>query len=87
MMECCEIGYKLGFRTFVLQGGEDGWFSQEILEDIISTIKKKYPDCAITLSIGERSYKSYLGLFHGAINIYLLLLEIILSNFYKNALQ
>ena len=72
MMECCEIGYKLGFRTFVLQGGEDGWFSQEILEDIISTIKKKYPDCAITLSIGERSYKSYLGLFQAGADRYLL---------------
>ena len=57
--ECCEEGYSLGFRTFVLQGGEDGYFTDEILEKLIVEIKKQYPDCAITLSMGERSWESY----------------------------
>ena len=48
IMECCETGYKLGFRTFVLQGGEDGWFTQQKLEEIVRVIKKNYSDCAIT---------------------------------------
>lgn len=52
-------GYKLGFRTFVLQGGEDNYYTDDIIEDIIKSLKYKYPDCAITLSIGEKSFESY----------------------------
>lgn len=59
ILQCCEDGYALGFRTFVLQGGEDGWFTDERMADIIRAIRATYPDCAITLSIGERSYESY----------------------------
>ena len=59
ILRCCEDGYALGFRTFVLQGGEDGWFTDERMADIIRAIRTTYPDCAITLSIGERSYESY----------------------------
>ena len=59
ILSCCDIGYKLGFRTFVLQGGEDMYFTDSILVDIISNIKKNHPDCAITLSLGERSKESY----------------------------
>lgn len=59
IMDCCANGYELGFRTFVLQGGEDGWFTDERMEDIIRSIRENYPDCAITLSIGEKSYESY----------------------------
>ncbi|MCI9083432.1 MAG: [FeFe] hydrogenase H-cluster radical SAM maturase HydE [Lachnospiraceae bacterium] len=72
IMECCFSGYKLGFRTFVLQGGEDGWFTQEKLVEIIRTIKEAYPDCALTLSLGERSRKSYEELFHAGADRYLL---------------
>lgn len=72
IMECCQTGYELGFRTFVLQGGEDGWFSQEKLEDIVCSIKIQYPDCAITLSLGERSYESYERLFQAGADRYLL---------------
>lgn len=54
ILECCEIGYEIGYRTFVLQGGEDQYFTDEIMSDIIRSIKTKYPDCAITLSIGEK---------------------------------
>ncbi len=83
IMECCQIGYPLGFRTFVLQGGEDGKFSQEELEDIVRTIKDNYPDCAVTLSIGERSYESYLGLFQAGADRYLLRHETAEGNHYS----
>lgn len=59
ILECCRHGYGLGFRTFVLQGGEDSWFTDERLADILRTIKKNWPDCAVTLSVGERSAESY----------------------------
>ena len=72
IMNCCKKGYELGFRTFVLQGGEDGYFSNDILCDIVSAIHKNYPDCAITLSMGERDRDSYKELFNAGANRYLL---------------
>lgn len=72
ILECCQIGYGLGFRTFVLQGGEDGWFTQEKLEGIVSDIRMGYPDCAITLSMGERTKESYQRLFEAGADRYLL---------------
>lgn len=72
ILECCDSGYELGFRTFVLQGGEDGGFTQDKLERIVRDIKGKYPDCALTLSMGERSYESYKGLFEAGADRYLL---------------
>lgn len=69
---CCETGYNLGFRTFVLQGGEDNQYSDEILEEIIKTIKKRYSDVAITLSIGEKSYDSYERYYKAGADRYLL---------------
>ena len=59
ILSCCKQGYELGFRTFVLQGGEDGYFTDDKMVDIILSIKEGYPDCALTLSLGERSYESY----------------------------
>lgn len=59
ILSCCEEGYRLGFRTFVLQGGEDGAFTDERMAGIVSDIRRRWPDCAITLSIGERSRESY----------------------------
>jgi biotin synthase len=59
ILDCCKSGHSLGFRTFVLQGGEDPYFTDEILVEIVSEIRESYPDCAITLSLGERSYESY----------------------------
>lgn len=72
ILSCCDEGYSLGFRTFVMQGGEDGYFTDEILVEIIGEIKKKYPDCAVTLSLGERSYASYKKLFDAGADRYLL---------------
>ena len=59
ILECCQQGYSAGIRTFVLQGGEDSYYSDEMIADIVRTIKGSYPDCAVTLSIGEKSYESY----------------------------
>ena len=72
ILSCCDEGYALGFRTFVMQGGEDGFFTDEVTCDIISEIKKRYPDCAITLSLGERSYESYKRLYDAGADRYLL---------------
>jgi len=59
IIECSNEGYELGFRTFVLQGGEDGYFTDKILGGIVKKIKDNHSDCAVTLSMGERSYESY----------------------------
>lgn len=70
--DCCEQGYRLGFRTFVMQGGEDGWFNDERMCRIVRTVRQQYPDCAITLSLGERSRESYQALYDAGANRYLL---------------
>lgn len=72
ILSCCENGYSLGFRTFVMQGGEDMYFSDDVVCDIISEIKARYPDCAVTLSLGERSFESYKRLFDAGADRYLL---------------
>ena len=72
ILSCCEEGYELGYRTFVLQGGEDPHFTDELICDIVSEIRKKYPDCAITLSLGEKSRQSYEKFFNAGANRYLL---------------
>lgn len=59
ILDCCEKGYALGFRTFVLQGGEDPYYTDERMAEIVRSIRSGYADCAITLSIGEKSYESY----------------------------
>lgn len=72
ILACCEEGYALGFRTFVMQGGEDGYYTDERLTALIRQIKAKYPDCAVTLSLGERSRDSYQKLFDAGADRYLL---------------
>lgn len=72
ILSCCDEGFALGFRTFVLQGGEDPFYTDEVLCEIIREIKSKYPDCAITLSLGERSEESYKALYDAGADRYLL---------------
>lgn len=72
ILSCCRTGYELGFRTFVLQGGEDGFFTDDKICDLVSSIKTLYPDCAITLSIGEKSKESYRRYFEAGAVRYLL---------------
>ena len=72
ILACCDTGYELGFRTFVMQGGEDPYYTDEIMCGIISRVKSKYPDCAVTLSLGEKSFESYKAFFDAGADRYLL---------------
>ncbi|MBE5935726.1 MAG: [FeFe] hydrogenase H-cluster radical SAM maturase HydE [Lachnospiraceae bacterium] len=84
ILECCNNGYKLGFRTFVLQGGEDLTYSDEWYETVIKSIKEKYSDCAVTLSIGERSRESYEKWFKAGADRFLLRHETITNEHYRS---
>lgn len=83
ILSCCEAGYKWGFRTFVLQGGEDPYYTDEMMIEIISTIRHNYPDCAITLSIGEKEHDSYQAFFDAGANRYLLRHETATESHYR----
>ena len=83
ILTCAEEGYSLGFRTFVLQGGEDGYYNDDRLCDIIDSLKTKYPECVVTLSLGERSYESYKRLFDSGADRYLLRHETADETHYK----
>lgn len=83
IMNCCREGHELGFRTFVLQGGEDLSYSDEDIAEIIRRIKAGFPDCAITLSIGEKSYESYLKFYKAGADRYLLRHETANEEHYK----
>lgn len=72
IMECCAEGYALGFRTFVLQGGEDGFFTDERVCNLVREIKNRHPDCAVTLSLGEKSRESYQKMYDAGADRYLL---------------
>ena len=72
ILDCCKEGYALGFRTFVLQGGEDPGLTDDRIEAIVAAIRKRYPDCAITLSLGEKPYEAYQRFFQAGANRYLL---------------
>jgi len=72
ILACCNTGYELGLRTFVLQGGEDSYYSDPTLCGIVAAVKSQYPDCAVTLSLGEKSYASYKAFFDAGADRYLL---------------
>ena len=72
ILSCCANGYELGFRTFVLQGGEDPYFTDDKICALIRQIKAQYPDCAVTLSIGEKEHDSYQAFFDAGADRYLL---------------
>lgn len=83
ILECCKKGYSLGFRTFVLQGGEDPWYTDDRITELVRTIKKKYSDCAVTLSVGEKERESYERYFEAGADRYLLRHETICEKHYK----
>lgn len=83
ILECCNQGYALGFRTFVLQGGEDNHFDDDTFCDIIRSIRALYPDCAITISAGEKSKESYQKIYDAGANRYLLRHETANDEHYK----
>ena len=83
ILDCCRAGYDAGFRTFVLQGGEDPYFTDDRLCDIVSSIHGEFPDCAVTLSVGERSHESYRRLFDAGARRYLLRHEAASPDLYR----
>lgn len=72
ILDCCQRGYAMGFRTFVLQGGEDPAWTDEKVVKLVSAIKHRYPDCAVTLSLGERKKESYQLYYEAGADRYLL---------------
>ena len=66
-MECCDMGYTLGYRTFVLQSGEGGDYTLEWMADLVRSIKAAHPDVAVTLSLGEMEYEEYKKFNRGAV--------------------
>ncbi|MEE0856599.1 MAG: [FeFe] hydrogenase H-cluster radical SAM maturase HydE [Ruminococcus sp.] len=72
ILDCCKTGYSLGFRTFVLQGGEDGFYNDDLMCEIVREIKAAYPECAVTLSLGERGEESFRRLKEAGADRYLL---------------
>ncbi len=83
ILECCDHGFELGYRTFVLQGGEDPWYTDDRMTDLVSTIKQRYPDCALTLSIGEKSFESYQRFKEAGADRYLLRHETASETLYR----
>jgi len=84
ILACCQTGYDLGYRTFVLQGGEDPKFKTEDIVEIISTIKKQFPKCALTLSFGEHSYEAYDAFYKAGADRYLLRHETNTKSLYED---
>ncbi|MGL4687853.1 MAG: [FeFe] hydrogenase H-cluster radical SAM maturase HydE, partial [Fusobacteriaceae bacterium] len=84
LINCCIKGYNLGYRTFVVQGGEDSYFTDEVLCRVIKTVKGRYKDCAITLSLGERSKESYQNLYKAGADRYLLRHETATKKIYES---
>lgn len=72
ILSACDCGYRLGYRTFVLQGGEDDYFTDDRIVEIVISIKERYPDTAVTLSIGEKSYDSYKRYYEAGADRYLM---------------
>lgn len=83
ILDCCREGHRLGYNTYVIQGGEDPYFTDEVLVEMIHAIKAEFPDCAITLSLGERSEESYRTLKAAGADRYLLRHETASAELYQ----
>ena len=83
ILSCCKEGYELGYRTFVLQSGEDRWYTASKVADLVSSIKELFPDVAVTLSLGERSYEEYKLWYEAGADRYLLRHETASRNLYE----
>lgn len=83
ILDCCEQGYAAGFRTFVLQGGEDPAQTDAFIEDVVCALRQRYPDCAITLSLGEKTAETYRRFFRAGANRYLLRHETFAPDHYR----
>ncbi len=83
ILTCCREGYELGMRTFVLQSGEDPYYTDDMICDLVSSIRKQHPDCAVTLSIGEKSRESYQQYYDAGARRYLLRHEAACDSLYR----
>lgn len=83
ILDCCRIGEKLGYRTFVLQGGEDSYYTDDKIVEMIKEIKNSFPECAITLSLGEKPYESFKKYYDAGADRYLLRHETASEDHYK----
>lgn len=83
ILECCRKGYALGFRTFVLQGGEDPWYTDDKIAELVRAIKKEHSDCAVTLSVGEKEREAYQKFFDAGADRYLLRHETVCQEHYR----
>ncbi len=84
ILSCCSEGYRLGYRTFVMQGGEDPWFNDDKLCAVIEEVKRQFPDTAITISVGERSRESYQRIYDAGADRYLLRHETASKKLYES---
>ncbi|WP_083606759.1 [FeFe] hydrogenase H-cluster radical SAM maturase HydE [Paenibacillus helianthi] len=84
ILNCCREGYALGYRTFVLQSGEDDWYTTEKLVLLIAAVKQLFPDAALTLSIGERDDECYSRLYAAGADRFLLRHETASANLYRS---
>lgn len=83
ILACCEVGYENGFRTFVLQGGEDPYYTDDMICEIVRSIKTRYPECAVTLSLGEKTKESYQRYYDAGADRYLLRHETATDEHYR----
>ena len=83
VLACCRAGYGLGFRTFVLQGGEDHWYNRARMTELVKAIKGEFPDCALTLSVGEKDRETYQEWFDAGADRYLLRHEAAAPDLYR----
>jgi biotin synthase len=83
ILHCCRLGDLLGYRTFVFQSGEDPWFTDDRIVELVEVVRGEFPDHAITLSIGERSRESYERFFRAGANRYLLRHETASEDHYR----
>lgn len=83
ILSCCRKGHELGFRTFVLQGGEDDAFNDDIICSIVRRIKSEFSECAVTLSLGEKSYESFAAFRKAGADRYLLRHETACEEHYR----
>jgi biotin synthase len=73
ILDIAKKGVDEGFKTIVLQSGEDDYFNTDLMCEIISGIKNL--DVALTLSIGEKSFENYKAFKDAGADRYLLRIE------------
>lgn len=87
ILSACENGYQLGYRSFVLQGGEDPHYTDEVMVPIVAEIRKRYPDCAITLSLGNAPKKVIKNYMMQGLIVICFDMKLLTQSFTRNSTQ